>query len=65
MISTELETFYNQLPKIQSEEFRNAVIQRCSWTYAVWLNKLRGITAIIPLEAEAIEIIMQSFKTTV
>lgn len=58
----ELKMFYNNLSKMSCDAFREAIMERCDWTYPVWRSRLHSLTRITKLESEAISIIMASFK---
>ncbi len=61
----ELNRFYNSLSKIALDEFRNAVMEKCDWTYPVWSTRIHSKSKITKLESEAIKVIMSTFRSLI
>lgn len=62
LTGSELKTFYNNLKKINADDFRNEVKERCDWTTAVWQTRINNKTQITKLESEAIRQLMRIYE---
>jgi hypothetical protein len=60
LTSENLKAFYENLPGLKQDSFRQEVMKNCAWTYSVWRNKLNGRTKINVLESNAINLIIQT-----